>query len=107
MFINKIEKERKENPIYLTRFKLNIMSSTKYLGRTIYLRSAIDTVKSRAGKIKGAAMEFKTIIEDVEKAAIGGLAAAWELWERALLPSLLSGAPTWLGRRDNSHQCQV
>ena len=83
------------------------MSSTKYLGQTIDSRSAIDTVKSRAGKIKGTAMEFKTIKEDFEMAAIGGLAAAWELGERALLPSLLSGAGTWLGRIDNSHQCQV
>ena len=29
--------------------------------------------------------------------ALGGLAAAWDLWERALIPSLLSGAGTWLG----------
>ena len=70
-FKNKIEEEREKNPIYLTGFKLNIMSSTKYLGQTIDSRSAIDTVKSRA-EIKGAAMEFKTIIEDFEMAAIGG-----------------------------------
>ena len=29
--------------------------------------------------------------------AMGGLVAAWELWERALIPSLLAGAGTWLG----------
>ena len=29
--------------------------------------------------------------------AMGGLVAAWTLWERALVPSLLSGAGTWLG----------
>ena len=29
--------------------------------------------------------------------AFGGLTAAWELWEKALLPSLLSGAGTWIG----------
>ena len=29
--------------------------------------------------------------------AIGGLMAARELWERALIPSLLSGAGTWIG----------
>ena len=28
--------------------------------------------------------------------------AAWELWERALLPSLLSGAGTWLGKIDEA-----
>ena len=90
---------------WCTGFKLNIMSSTKYLGQTIgcsLSRSALETVKSRAGKIKGAAMEVKAIIEDYEMKAIGGLAAAWELWERALLPSLLSGAGTWLGKIDDS-----
>ena len=51
-------------------------------------------------------MEVKSIIEDYEMKAIGGLAAAWELWERALLPSLLSGAGTWLGKIDETvKQC--
>ena len=26
-----------------------------------------------------------------------GLMAAWELWEKAVIPSLLSGAGTWFG----------
>ena len=30
--------------------------------------------------------------------ALGGLQAAWELWERALIPSLMSGSGTWLGK---------
>ena len=34
--------------------------------------------------------------------AIGGLVAAWQLWERALLPSLLSGAGPWLGKIDET-----
>ena len=29
--------------------------------------------------------------------ALGGFAAAWDLWERALIPSLLSGVGSWLG----------
>ena len=29
--------------------------------------------------------------------ALAGCMAAWELWEHALVPSLLSGAGTWLG----------
>ena len=28
---------------------------------------------------------------------MGGLMAAWELWEKALVPSLLSGAGPWVG----------
>ena len=29
--------------------------------------------------------------------ALSGCMAAWELWEHALLPSLLAGAGTWIG----------
>ena len=36
---------------------------------------------------------------------LGGLAAAWEIWERALIPSLLSGAGTWLGNIDEAIKC--
>ena len=59
-------------------------------------------MKARAGKIKGAAMEVKAIVEDYEMKAMGGLVAAWELWEKALIPSLLSGAGNWLGRIDET-----
>jgi hypothetical protein len=93
----KVEEELKDNPVYLTNFKLNIKSSEKYLGQTIQTNlsaSAFETVKQREGKLKGAAMEVKAIIEDYEMKAIGGLAAAWELWERALLPSLLHIGPS-------------
>ena len=60
-------------------------------------RSAETTVQERMGRIKGATMEIKTIIEEFQMQAIGGMMAAWELWERALIPSLLSGVGTWFG----------
>ena len=54
-------------------------------------------MEDRRGKIKGATMEIKSIIEDFQMQAMGGLMVAWELWEKALIPSLLSGAGTWTG----------
>ena len=42
-------------------------------------------------------MEIKSIIEDFQMQAMGGMMAAWELWERSLVPKLLSGAGTWFG----------
>ena len=42
-------------------------------------------------------MEIKAIIEEFQMQALSGCMEAWELWEHALLPSLLSGAGTWLG----------
>ena len=100
-FKTKVEKELNENPIYLTDFKLDIKMNDKYLGQIIesnLSKSALETVKARAGKIKGAAMEVKSIVEDYQMKAMGGLVAAWEIWEKALIPSLLSGAGTWLGK---------
>ena len=39
----------------------------------------------------------KSIIEEYQMQVIGGMMAAWELWEKALVPKLLSGAGTWVG----------
>ena len=59
--------------------------------------SAFATVKSRESKIKGATMEIKSIIEDFRMQNYAGLEAAVEIWEKALIPSLLNGAGYWLG----------
>jgi hypothetical protein len=99
-FQNKIKKELQEEPIHFGQFPLKIKTEDRYLGHIIksnLASSALATVKERSGKIKGAALEIKQIVEDFEMQALGGLAAAWDLWERALIPSLLAGAGTWLG----------
>ena len=99
-FKDKIKRDLEDNPINFNKFKLKLKPQDKYLGQIIdsnLNNCALATVRDRAGKIKGAAMEVKQIIEDFEMQAVGGLAAAWELWERALIPSLMSGAGTWLG----------
>ena len=55
------------------------------------------TKRDRQGKLKGAIFEVKSIVDDFRMQAISGMMAARELWERAMVPSLLSGAGTWLG----------
>ena len=88
------------SPIHFNNFTLETKSQDRYLGQIFELdlgTSALATVKDRKSKIKGAAIEVKSIIEDFQMQAMGGLVAAWELWEKALIPSLLSGAGTWLG----------
>ena len=99
-FKDRIKEELKENQVCLNRFTLKTKISDKYLGKIFesdLSSSALSTVRQREGKIKGAAIEVKSIIEDYCMQAMGGLVSAWELWERALIPSLLSGAGTWLG----------
>ena len=92
--------EIKRQLILLSNFPLKIKDEDKYLGQTIgsnLATSAVNTLKERYGKIKGAAMEVKQIIEDFQMQALGGLAAARDLWERALVHSLLACSGTWLG----------
>ena len=49
------------------------------------------------GKVKGAMNESKDIMEDFQMQAMGGMAGAWDLWERAILPSLLANCGIWFG----------
>ena len=51
-------------------------------------------------------MEVRPIIEDFLMQAIGGMMAAWELWEEAIIPSLLSGSDTCFGKcQDTVYLC--
>ena len=88
------------------KFEMKRKESEKYLGQILHTgglsKSAEATVEDRAGKIRGAAIEVKSIVEEFEMQAMGGLMAAWELWEKALVPSLLSGAGSWVGNIDKA-----
>ena len=39
----------------------------------------------------------KALIEDFKLQAIAGMEGAWILWERAIIPTLLSGCGAWIG----------
>ena len=101
-FKQKAKDDLQNDPLMFGNFEVKEKLSDKYLGQVLHggglEDSALATVKERAGKIKGATMEIKSIIEEFEMQAMGGMRAAWELWERALIPSLLSGAGTWFGK---------
>ena len=89
-------------------FKIKL--DDKYLGQIFassLATSAFSTVKDRAGQIKGAALEIKQIIEDFQMKAIGGLAAAWDLWEKALIPSLCPGPVRGSETSERPSNCAV
>ena len=46
----------------------------------------------------------KAMIEDFKLQAIAGMEGAWILWERAILPTLLSGCGAWVGAGKNIYQ---
>ena len=97
----KVEKDLVCNPLKFGTFSVKRRNSEKYLGQIFHTdglgKCSEATVRDREGKIRGASLEIKSIIEEYEMQAMGGLMAAWELWEKAMVPSLLSGAGTWIG----------
>ena len=95
-----MRRELELSPIDFNKFNLNEKKKDKYLGQIFeddLSTSALSTVQDRIGKIKGEDMEIKAIIKEFQMQALSGCMPASELWEHALLPSLLSGAGTWLG----------
>ena len=67
----------------------------RYLGQILHtdgVRACVQaTIGEREGKLKGAIFEVKSIIEDFQMQAVGGMMEAWEM-----VPSLLSGAGIWV-----------
>ena len=101
VFKEKVRKDLDQSPLMFGNFPITQRVSEKYLGQILHSeglsRSAEATVEERSGRIRGAALEIKSIVEEFEMQAIRGLMTVWELWEKALVPSLLSGAGTWIG----------
>ena len=75
--------------------------SEVYLGDVLALQGierCIElTIERWLVKVKGAMYETKSIIEDFQMQAIGCTAGAWDIWERAILPSLLANCGSWIG----------
>ena len=99
-----VDQDLKRQTIMFGEFPVKHREYDRYLGQILHggglEQSAETTVMERVGRIKGATLEIKTIIEEFQMQALGGMMAAWVLWERALVPALLSGAGTWFGLRE-------
>ena len=85
------------NPIKFGDFTVKFKESEVYLGGILVAqgleKSEELTINRRLAKVKGAMYESKAIIEDF----IGGMAGAWDIWERAILPSLLANRGSCVG----------
>ena len=71
-----------------------------YLGdvlNTNRLSSSVEaTVFYRLGKVKGSMYEAAAILKDYRMQAIGGMMGAWDIWEKAIVPKLLSNCGSWV-----------
>ena len=61
------------------------------------LSSSVEaTVTQRLGKVKGAMYEASAILKDYRMQAIGGMMGAWDIWEKVIVPKLLSNCGSWV-----------
>ena len=83
VFKEKVRKDLDQSPLMFGNFPLRQRVSEKYLGQILHSeglsRSAEATVEERSGRIRGAALEIKSIVEEFEMQAIRGLMTVWEL----------------------------
>ena len=100
--------EVKASPVMFGSLKCQPSDSEVYLGEVIHsqgLEAGLEaTIDSRLGKVRGAMFKAKAIIEDFKLQAIAGMEGAWILWERAILPTLLSGCGGWIGAGSRIYQ---
>ena len=91
---NKVVKEVEADPIKFGNFTVLFKESEVYLGYVLSpqgMEKSVELTRNRRlTKVKAAMYETKAIIEDFQMQAIGGMAGAWDIWERAILPSLLA-----------------
>ena len=100
-FKEEIEKDLDLMPLKFGEFEVARKEKDKYLGQVLHedglARSVEATIEERSGKVKGAIHTMASLLETYEMRAMGGLMAAKYIWEGAIVPSLLSGAGTWVG----------
>ena len=86
-----VQNQVKLDPIKFGSFTVLFKESEVYLGDVIAaqgLEGSVQlTIERRRAKVKRAMYETKSIIEDFQMQAIGGMAGAWDIWERAILPT--------------------
>ena len=96
----KIREDIKKNPLTLNGTIMKEKTSDKYLGDQIHQKglkeSVAATIKSREGKINAAIIEEHSIIDDCRVHTVGGSLAGLEIWELALIPSILNNCETWI-----------
>ena len=94
-----VREQVREEAIMFGGFTTKEKMIDKYLGDLFSSEglgdSILETIKDRTGKVKTAMMEVKGVMEDFRMQAVGGIMGAWDLWNRAIVPSLLANCGTW------------
>ena len=100
-FQERMARETKENPVMFGDITVKCKIVDKYLGDMIHqdgLSASVEaTISDRIGRITGATHEIKAVLDDFRLQAVGGMMGAWDLWNMAVVPSLMNNCSTWIG----------
>ena len=100
-FQERIAQEVTESPIMFGEITTKSKVMDKYLGDMIHkdgLSASVQaTIEESLGRITAATHEMKTVLDDFRLQAIGGMMGAWDLWNLAVVPSLMNNCSTWIG----------
>jgi hypothetical protein len=98
--VEEVRKEIVREPIGCCDFITKEKVCDKWLGDLFHqdglAASVLATVKEREAKIKGACYEVAAIVEDWRAQCLGGFRCAIDLFQLAILPSLLYNSETWV-----------
>ena len=87
-----------KNPLHLCDTEMLETKSVKFLGDLIcsnLSESVHETVKKRLAIAKYSIVELRTVIEDSRASKIGGINIALDIFNSAILPSVLHNCETW------------
>ena len=88
------------NPLVLCGNEMKEKVSDKYLGDYVHSlgtqASVHCTISNRSGRISTSIKETRAVIDDCRVNTVGGLVAGIDIWELAILPSLLNNCQTWI-----------
>ena len=96
----KLSKQLKENPVLVGETETKEVEEDKWLGQYLSSKgladSVLKTIEAKEPKIKAAGLEIAAIIQDWRSQVVGGIDSALLMWEACCIPSLLTGAGTWV-----------
>ena len=98
-----VEDARKEvalSPLMCGNFVTKEKVADKWLGDLFHqdglAASVLATINDREPKVKAACYEAAAIVDDFRMQCIGGFVSAIDIFELAILPTLLYNADTWV-----------
>ena len=96
-----VQREVQQSPIMFGNIVTKSKMMDKYLGDVVHMEgleaSVNATIEDRIGKITASMHEVKAIIDDYRMQALGGMMGALDLWNLAIIPSLMNNCSTWIG----------